>query len=47
MQNISEQTLKITSLSFLEKLRSLCERLPRGLDDDTEGAPAPLRVYTA
>ena len=45
MQNISEQTLKITSLSFLEKLRSLCERLPRGLDDDAEGARAAARVH--
>jgi len=47
VQNVSEQILEDhLPVPFLEKLRSLCERLPRGLDDDTE-APAPLRVYTA
>jgi hypothetical protein len=45
VQNVSEQILEDhLPVSFLEKLRSLCERLPRGLDDDAEGARAAARV---
>ena len=45
VQNVSEQILEDhLPMPFLENLRSLCERLARGLDDDAEGARTAARV---
>jgi hypothetical protein len=46
VQNVSKQILEDhLPVPFLKKLRSLCERLLRGLNDDPNGTHAAARIY--